>query len=149
MDLTRVLERCRYFGAMLALAATYQWTAADELAVADSDEPQPLVVTARGGGDALPAPPSAVGNELVVRTDDSHIVAATDNAEHSASGTLSGVANTQRKAPVSAIIIDPAVEQTAARAQSSAAQPRTYPRNNMFSGGPRRPVGLQTTPQRT
>jgi tetratricopeptide (TPR) repeat protein len=101
-----------------------------------------LVVTASDAGDMLQQPPAAAGTELTVRTNDA-VEPTVEAASPAATGkgTLSVVANSQRKGPVSAIIVDSAVEPAAARANTSAARPRNASWGGVFSDGPRRPAG--------
>jgi tetratricopeptide (TPR) repeat protein len=114
---------------------------ADDGTAEVGDQPSMLVVTASDAANMLQQPPAVAGTELIVRTNAAEPAVEADSTAATGKGTLSVVANSQRKGPVSAIIVDSAVEPAAARANTSAARPRNAPWGGVFSEGPRRPAG--------
>jgi tetratricopeptide (TPR) repeat protein len=146
MDVHSVLRPARLLGSLLVLAAMGQIARADDSTVEASDEPSTLVVTA-SDGDSGVEQLSPTDTQLVICSDDAcePAPAASTSGTPTTQETLTVVANSQRQQPLSALVVDPAVQPAAARAQATAAQQRQP--SSMFSGGPRRSSGhpaLQT-----
>jgi tetratricopeptide (TPR) repeat protein len=135
MDVNHACGSARILGALVALTVGYGAAAADDSIAEANDQPSTLVVTASDGGEMLQQPAAIAGSELIIREDDSvEPTAFAESTDDSAQGTLTVVANSQRKGPVSAIKVD------------SQVVPASTSWGNMLAG-PRRPgatAGIQT-----
>jgi tetratricopeptide (TPR) repeat protein len=107
MDVNHACGSARFLGALLALTVGYGTAGADDTIAEANDQPSTLVVTASDGGEVLQQPAAVAGSELIIREDEPvEPTAFAESSDDSAQGTLTVVANSQRKGPVSAIKVD-------------------------------------------
>ncbi len=148
MDVNHAYGTARFLGTVLALTAACRSVGADDTVVEVHDQPSMLVVTASDDGETVQQPSAAACTELIIR-DDELVEPATaaefaEGSSSSARGSLSVVANSQQKAPLSAFIVDSQVTPAAAKQGGNSW-------GNAFAAGPRRPdvaSGIQAGRQR-
>lgn len=149
MDVNHAYGTARFLGTVLALTAVCRSVGADDSVVEVHDQPSMLVVTASDDGETVQQSSVGAGTELIIR-DDELVEPATaaefaEGSSSSARGSLSVVANSQQKAPLSAIIVDSNVTPAAATQRGNSW-------GNVFGAGPRRPgvaSGIQAGRQRS
>jgi tetratricopeptide (TPR) repeat protein len=140
MDVNYAFGPARLLAAMLALAAAGHSAGADDSVIEMGDQTSMVFITS-DDSEMIQQPASVAGNELVIPQDESfEPAAAAESAEPTAQGSLSVVANSQRKGPVSAIMVDSEVVPAVAR-----------PRGGGILESPQRPnasAGIQRGQQR-
>ena len=142
MDVNHAFGAARFLGTVLALAAAGRMAGAEDTVVELSDQPSLLVVTESDSGETQ-QPTVVAGSELIVREGESVEPAA------SAQGTLSVVANSQRKGPVSAIIVDSEVTPAVARQRGGIlSSPRRPNASAGIQGGQQRGMSRTRTATR-
>jgi tetratricopeptide (TPR) repeat protein len=149
MDANYAQGTARLFRTMLALAVACP-AAADDATVLANDDPSTLVVTASDANPGPQQPPAQDRTQLVVHTSDGAAPTATAGQNNSSSqATLSVVANSQRQAPLAAIVFDPEVTPAGHAQRSGRAMGRSW--GQTMSRGPLRPdasAGVQTRQSR-